>query len=201
MDTPSKVSLDSDSYRTPSCTQPFSLTPSRFYFTRNFLTRRKRYRRGVGPSHLDATMQPDEGLDVPRSQKGTMMALAEWLRWAAVSLGVGKHVFDNALEVLTESSQKMENTYALAAACLLIATKLENSALLARHRELPVRPANRLPRVRISDASKVEGLLLNVLLPLSRLSSSQSPSSPSNSSCFSSSPNIGTSFSGGTSAS
>ena len=51
------------------------------------------------------------------------MSLAEWLRWAAVSLGVGKHVFDNALGILTESSQKMETTYALAAASLVIATK------------------------------------------------------------------------------
>ena len=59
-----------------------------------------------------------------QNQKADLLALGEWLRWAAVTLGVGKHVFDNAVSLLREGSQKLECTYALAAAALAIATKL-----------------------------------------------------------------------------
>jgi hypothetical protein len=70
---------------------------------------------------------------MPKSQKADLLVLAEWLRWAAVSIGVGKHVFNNALSLLSEGSQKLECTYALAAAALAIATKLEHSTLMSRH--------------------------------------------------------------------
>ena len=76
------------------------------------------------------------------------------MRWSAVGLGVDKHVFDKGIALLWSGSQKMESTYGLAAASLVIATKFEHGPMLSRYRELPIRPAKRLPRVQISDAAK-----------------------------------------------
>jgi len=122
MDSPSKTTLDPDSYHTPF--YGHQLPPSRFNpgFSRIFYSKKKKYKRN-NPEHTHPFPSSNKSDHMPKSQKAGLVVLAEWLRWSAVSMGVNKHVYDNALALLREGSQKMETTYALAAASLVIAAK------------------------------------------------------------------------------
>lgn len=124
-----------DSYHTPVCAQHGSKLIEMLSSSRVFLSHKKKYKKT--PSTYQHTVEKLSKVEhqdkMPKSQKADLLVLAEWLRWAAVSIGVGKHVFNNALSLLSEGSQKLECTYALAAAALAIATKLEHSTLISRH--------------------------------------------------------------------
>lgn len=82
--------------------------------------------------------------------KSSLVVLADWTRSAAYGLKLQKHVFDNALAILKEASHRLESTFTLAAAALLLAVKFEHGPMLVKQKELPLRPAKRQPRVLIS---------------------------------------------------
>jgi hypothetical protein len=85
--------------------------------------------------------------------KANVYVLADWIRYVTVGLRMEKHVFDNAVAILKDASVSLETTYSMAAGALLLAIKLEYGPILTRQKELPVKPAKRMPRVLISDAA------------------------------------------------
>ena len=156
--------MDPDSYQTPFGHHAIPSIQYQLNQTRIFYPKKKKYKKNLTyPNHI-LSSNHNHSQVLPKSQKAALSTLAEWLRLSTLSLGVGKHVFDSALALLKQGSHKMQTTYALAAASLVIAAKFEHGTMISRHRQLPLRTANRVPKVQMSDATRVQGHLLNVII-------------------------------------
>ena len=100
-DSPSKTTLDPDSYQTPFGIQLFPSIEQQFNHTRMFYTKKKKYKKTYAYSHHINPAHSNQSQQLPNSPKAGLETLAEWLRLSTISLGVGKHVFDSALALLT----------------------------------------------------------------------------------------------------
>ena len=103
IDTPTKTTIDPDTYHTPFCAQhaPDHLSQH----TRIFKSAKRKHKRHLFTyQYLNQQEQTENN---QKYQKTSFIKLAEWLRWSAVSLGLAKHVFDNALAVMKQGSQKI----------------------------------------------------------------------------------------------
>lgn len=103
MNEPHKQQTLPDNYHTPVCAQNLEKYGEMCKSSRVYLSRKQKYKKTPSTMHHSAQKinKEENEEEPPKSQRANLITLAEWLQWAAISLGVGKHVFNNALTLLT----------------------------------------------------------------------------------------------------